>query len=166
LVPSKIQAHFVGSPVDPSVNTTVSWLPRRLGPGSSKPSELSSSGEFDYNFEQPGEIIFETSLEFRRNLFGFIDGALFLDAGNVWAFSDLGNEGALFEIDDFYNEIAVGTGLGLRFDFSFLIIRTDFAFKLFDPAQDLGQRWVGDQINLNLNSNFGPVLNIGIGYPF
>jgi len=147
-------------------NSVRAWAPRRLGPGSSKPSTLLANGEFDYEIEQPGEIILETSLEFRRNIFGFIDGALFVDAGNVWAFSDLGKEGALFEIDDFYNEIAVGTGLGLRFDFSFLIIRTDFAFKMFDPAQDLGQRWVGDQINLNLNSNFGPVLNIGIGYPF
>lgn len=145
-------------------NSIRAWEPRGLGPGS---YQLPDSIRFSNNFiEQQGEIILETSIEFRRNIVGFIDGAFFVDAGNIWSLNENNKIGSLFEVKDFYKEIAVGAGFGLRFDFSFLIIRTDFAFKLFDPSQNLGERWVADKINLSTKSYFGPLLNIGIGYPF
>ncbi|MGM0579789.1 MAG: BamA/TamA family outer membrane protein [Bacteroidota bacterium] len=145
-------------------NSIRAWSPRRLGPGSFV--ETDDDGNFIYSFEQPGEIIFETSVEVRRNLINFLDGALFLDAGNVWSFSENGNPGSDFEWDKVFNEIAIGTGFGLRIDFSFLILRFDFAFKLYDPARDPGERWTISEWNLGTRDNYGPALNIGIGYPF
>jgi outer membrane protein assembly factor BamA len=145
-------------------NSIRAWAPRRLGPGSYVATD--EEGNFIYNFEQPGEIIFETSIEVRRNLINFLDGALFIDAGNVWSFSENDNPGSDFQWDRFFNEIAIGTGFGLRIDFSFLILRFDLAFKLYDPARDPGERWTIDEWNLGTRSNYGPALNIGIGYPF
>ncbi|WP_375578962.1 BamA/TamA family outer membrane protein [Marivirga tractuosa] len=145
-------------------NSIRAWAPRRLGPGSYV--ETNDEGNFIYSFEQPGEIIFETSFEVRRNLINFLDGALFLDAGNVWSFSENGKPGSVFQFDRFYKEIAIGTGFGLRIDFSFLILRFDFAFKLYDPARDPGERWTISEWNLGTRQNYGPALNIGIGYPF
>jgi len=76
--------------------------------------------------------------------------------------------GADFRYDRFYKEIAVGTGIGLRMDFDFLVIRLDLATKVIDPSQDEGNRWVLD--NLKFNQPFGvrgqTVFNFGIGYRF
>jgi len=146
-------------------NSIRAWAPRRLGPGSFV--ETDDEGNFIYNFEQPGEIILETSFEVRRNLINFLDGALFLDAGNVWTFADdAENPGSQFKLNEFYKEIAIGTGFGLRIDFSFLILRFDLGFKLYDPAREPGERWTISEWNLGTRQNYGPALNIGIGYPF
>lgn len=144
------------------------WQARRLGPGSSVPT-TGNDGEYDYTNEQPAEMILETMLEYRRNLFGYFDMALFIDAGNSWMVGfDAARPGADFRFDRFYKELAVGTGLGLRMDFDFLIIRLDLATKAIDPAKPLGERWVFD--NVNFRRPFGvrgqTVLNFGIGYPF
>ncbi|MGK7392266.1 MAG: BamA/TamA family outer membrane protein [Candidatus Cyclobacteriaceae bacterium M2_1C_046] len=148
------------------------WRPRRLGPGSYTP--IDTTGSFpvvSYDFEQQGEILFEGSVEWRQNLIGFIDYALFADFGNIWTFNrDPSREGAQFELDRFYKEIAVGSGMGLRFDFSFLILRLDAGVKIYDPARPEGKRFI-------LSDGFydAPfirskaetlVFNIGIGYPF
>lgn len=169
-------------------NSIRAWKPRRLGPGSfavyqdqSADQRLGSndlnSQEYvavNYGNERQGELIIESSFELRKDLAGFLEGAFFIDAGNIWLsklqtvdpeddgdgeFSD-----GKFRLDTFINEVAVGTGLGLRFDLSFLIFRLDMGIKMFDPGQPKGKRFVGDQ----LFSNFGPLteFNIGIGYPF
>jgi outer membrane protein assembly factor BamA len=145
-------------------NSIRAWAPRRLGPGSFV--ETDEEGNFIYSFEKPGEIILETSIELRRNLINFLDGAFFIDAGNVWSFSENEDEGSDFKWDRFYKEIAIGTGVGLRIDFSFLILRFDFGFKLYDPAREAGERWTISEWNLGTRQNYGPALNIGIGYPF
>ena len=152
------------------------WTPRRLGPGSQIP-EINSDGSFNYQFEQPGEVLLETSVELRQKLFGIVNGALFIDAGNVWRASgspvDPGNqevnlenlERGEFNINDFYREIAVGAGIGVRLDFSFLLVRLDVATKIHDPARrDIPNdptwffRPFGNQDET--------VFNLGIGYPF
>ena len=143
------------------------WRPRRLGPGSYTP--LDTLGQYDDRFEQFGEIIIEASWEIRRNLFGFVDGAFFVDAGNVWTFEEEEDrEGGKFEFDRFYKEIAIGSGLGLRFDFSFLVLRFDGAFKIYDPARRAGSRFVFSRgfDNETFNTQDLFVINIGIGYPF
>ncbi len=145
-------------------NSIRAWAPRRLGPGSFVAKD--DDGDFDYSFEQPGKIILETSLEVRRNLIGFLDGALFLDAGNIWNFKANDKPGSNFEINTFYKQIAIGTGVGLRIDFSFLILRFDVGFKVYDPARKQGSRWTVNEWNLGNKKNYGPTLNIGIGYPF
>ncbi|WP_394369794.1 translocation and assembly module lipoprotein TamL [Litoribacter ruber] len=144
------------------------WQPRRLGPGSFTP-QLREDGTFDYRFEQPGEIVFETMFEYRRKLFGYFDGAFFIDAGNIWTFlPDPTREGAQFRATEFYKEIAVGTGVGLRMDFDFLVLRLDMGVKALDPAQPEGERFVLDKISLArpLGERGQAVFNIGIGYPF
>jgi hypothetical protein len=84
-----------------------------------------------------------------------------------------GDDG-IFRFNSFFNEIAVGAGAGLRFDFSFLIFRLDWAFQIIDPAQKAGNRFVLDDLNiLNLSNQRNrelfrnkTSLNIGIGFPF
>jgi outer membrane protein assembly factor BamA len=140
------------------------WAPRRLGPGSYVATD--EEGNFDYSFEQPGQIILETSVEARRNLFSIIEGAIFVDAGNVWNFVPLDKPGSDFQVNRFYKEIAIGTGFGIRMDFSFLILRLDIGYKVYDPARKSGERWVISEWNFGNRQNYGPAFNIGIGYPF
>ncbi len=144
------------------------WQARRLGPGSSTPL-TGAGGIYDYTNEQPAEMILESMLEYRRKLFSYFDMAVFLDAGNSWMIGrDEARPGADFRYDRFYKEIAIGTGVGLRMDFDFLVIRLDLATKALDPARMEGERWVLD--NIRFNRPFGEkgqtVFNFGIGYPF
>nr|WP_197687241.1 BamA/TamA family outer membrane protein [Aquiflexum balticum] len=143
------------------------WQPRRLGPGSNTPNTF-NDGTFDYRFEQPGEILFEGMFELRSKLYGYFDGAFFIDIGNTWTFNeDLTRPGANFEFNRFYKEIAVGTGLGLRMDFEFLVLRLDMGVKAVDPARDVGERFIlGDFFKSFLGERGQTVFNIGIGYPF
>jgi outer membrane protein assembly factor BamA len=162
-------------------NSIRAWRPRRLGQGSFKPlisDDISQNGYFDYKFEKPGDMILEASIVLRKKLFGVVEGAVFLDAGNVWTFNSLKKEtggvivengNSKFEAKEFYKEIGVGTGFGFRFNFSFLILRFDVGMKVYDPARDEGSRFVLD--NAKPFRPFGVekepmIYNIGIGYPF
>jgi outer membrane protein assembly factor BamA len=172
-------------------NSIRAWRPRRLGPGSAEPAistEPEKDGLYNYNFEKPSEILLEASIELRQKLFGFVNGALFIDAGNVWSFQPVntkdsdGNiiedKSSQFRIDRFYKEFGVGTGFGLRFDFSFLILRFDVGIKVYDPARESGEKFVLDKVRFwkpyatlgqdGLYRNFKePVIyNVGIGFPF
>jgi len=146
------------------------WKPRRLGPGSY--NHIDENGQVSYQFEQQGEIILEANIEFRQKLIGMLNWAAFIDAGNIWTIKeDLSRPGAQFTFRSFYREIAVGAGLGLRFDFSFFIIRFDAAGKIIDPARPLGKRFI-----LNTGFNDAPfdsskftepvIYTLSIGYPF
>ncbi len=147
-------------------NSIRAWLPRRLGPGSTRPRYTSNN----LSIEAPGELLLEGNLELRGHLvdfFGKIDYALFVDAGNVWNFtgSELGP--GTFGWKKFFREIAVGTGFGLRYDLNFVVIRFDFGAKVYDPYL---QRFVLDELQFsklfnNRQTNFLN-LNIGVGYPF
>lgn len=153
-------------------NSIKAWQPRRLGPGSY--SGRDENGNISYQIEQPGDIIFESGVELRTKLFGFLNWAYFIDIGNVWTwYEDRSREGAQFKLNRFASELAVGTGMGLRLDFSFLLVRVDLGIKVFDPAQELGRRFVLDDFQFstpenpeNLRVINTPQLNIGIGYPF
>ena len=131
------------------------WPVRTLGPGSYK----ANPNEFP---NQSGDIKLEANAEYRFAMIGPFEGALFADMGNIWSLKD-NRPGAEFNISRFYKEIAIGTGIGLRYDFSFVIIRVDLGIKLHDPSQDTGSRWVAASNMLkkdNLNVAFA------IGYPF
>ena len=144
------------------------WQARRLGPGSSTPI-TGPGGNYDYRNEQPAEMILESMFEYRRKLFSYFDMAVFIDAGNSWMIGrDDARPGADFRYYRFYKEIAVGTGVGLRMDFDFLVIRLDLATKALDPAREEGQRWILDNIRFNkpLGEKGQTVFNFGIGYPF
>jgi outer membrane protein assembly factor BamA len=108
-------------------------------------------------------------MEWRQKLFGFVNYALFLDAGNVWANRPGASEAAQFKTNTFLSEFGVGTGFGLRFDFTFLILRLDIGMKVWDPARPSNDRFVlGNTRFLGpYGKNSEPVIyNIGIGYPF
>ena len=167
-------------------NSVRAWRPRRLGIGSAPPplsTNPSGNGIFDYRYERPGEIMLEGSIEWRKKLFGFVNGAIFIDAGNVWTFAQrappsttepttapwAGDGNTKFYVDSFYKEIAVGTGFGLRMDFSFLVLRVDVGIKVWDPARPVGDRFVLGNFKFTgpYDMNREPVIyNIGIGYPF
>jgi outer membrane protein assembly factor BamA len=138
-------------------NSLRAWPPRRLGPGSYKAAE----GENQFQFERPGEILLEANIELRQKLFKFLEGALFIDAGNVWnRKSGTEQAGSDFQFDRFYKEIAVGTGFGVRLNFSFFILRLDFGVRVYDPSETEGNRYVLPKQYKNVVANFG------VGYPF
>ncbi len=166
-------------------NSLRAWRPRRLGLGSAPPplsEDPVKDGLFDYSFERPGEILLEGSVELRKKLFGFVSGAVFVDWGNVWSFNEnLGNVdpsepnrapwvgSTKFQFENLFKEIAIGTGFGLRFDFSFLVLRFDMGIKVHDPAREEGDRFVLNKFKFfkPFGTNKEPVIyNIGIGYPF
>ncbi|WP_375446108.1 BamA/TamA family outer membrane protein [uncultured Fibrella sp.] len=175
-------------------NSVRAWLPRRLGLGASYPRSTvladgttapvfadDKSGQFDYRFEQPGDVLIEGSAELRARLFKFVadvNGAVFVDAGNVWLLRDPGNNpNAVFRPGTFYEQLAVGTGLGLRLDFSFFVLRFDFAVKAYDPSrryvdaatgQLVDERFILNKFSFkNAFSGTNPVnVVFGIGYPF
>ena len=138
---------------------------RELGPGSYHPPDTADAGIF---IEQTGDIKLEANVELRFGIVSFLEGAVFLDAGNVWLMESFEDRpGAQFHLSDFYKEIAVGTGLGLRADFSFLVLRLDLAFPLRKPYLPEGERWVVDEIfGYKGWAGQNLVLNIAIGYPF
>ncbi|WP_343617528.1 BamA/TamA family outer membrane protein [Flavobacterium sp.] len=146
-------------------NSIRAFRARTLGPGSYVlPDNLTNN----YTPDQSGDIKLEFSTEYRAKLFSIVRGAVFLDAGNIWLLNaDPNKPGAEFS-KDFMKELAVGAGVGLRFDLSFLILRTDLAMPLRNPALPDGQRWVIDDINFGSSSwrKDNLILNIAIGYPF
>jgi outer membrane protein assembly factor BamA len=142
-------------------NSVRAWSPRRLGTGSY--ATRFSDGTRDYYTEQPGELLLEGSVEYRFPVYSFIKGALFTDFGNVWTLQpDNTRPGAEFRLDRFAKQFAVGSGLGIRMDFTFLILRFDIATKVYDPTDD--EPWLIRRA-LRQTSN-QTVVNIGIGYPF
>ncbi|ABG59183.1 BamA/TamA family outer membrane protein [Cytophaga hutchinsonii] len=141
-------------------NSIRAWRYRRLGPGSyANPDETKQ-----YTNEEPGNIVIETNFEFRRKLYSFIEGAYFIDAGNVWLLQeDKTRPGGEFKYFKSVPEIAIGTGAGLRLNFTFIIVRLDVAFKAWDPANALEDRYVLFKFE---DKNNRPVYNFSLGYPF
>ena len=149
------------------VSSIRSFQARGLGPGSFNVDSLRASSSFQ--FDQTGDIKLEWNTEYRFPIFGYVKGAAFLDVGNVWLFrKDEDRPGAVFSFRDFTDELAVGTGLGLRLDTDFVVIRLDIGVPLRIPYRPEGQRWVIDEFN-PLNRSYrrnNLVYNIAIGYPF
>jgi outer membrane protein assembly factor BamA len=138
------------------------WPVRSLGPGSFKPD----SAAF---LNQTADIKLEANAEYRFKLFWILEGAVFLDAGNIWtAKYDEGQPGSQFVLNKFYKDIAVGMGAGLRFDFKFVIGRIDVGMKLRDPLLPEGSKWTIQPGQYNFKNNFKNdfTMVIAIGYPF
>lgn len=132
-------------------NDNRAWQPYGLGPG--------SSGALD-DFNEANMKI-AISGEFRFKILGSLKGALFADAGNIWNVLDnVDDEKSTFTQFKDLKDIALGTGFGLRYDLSFFVIRFDFGFKTYNPADEINKRWFRDYNFAN------SVLNFGINYPF
>ncbi len=139
-------------------NSIRAWQVRNLGPGSYS-EELTSSYP-----NKTADIKLEANIEYRFKLFWLLEGALFVDAGNIWAINSSDErEGALFQTNTFYKEIAIGTGFGTRFDFSFFVFRLDLGIKAMDPSVIDGQNWIIGNRKMT-SDDF--TINLGIGYPF
>lgn len=140
------ESFFAGGP-----NDIRAWTAYNLGPGSSF-----STNEFnEANFK------ITLSAEQRFNILGRFNGAIFVDAGNIWnVFDNVEDERATFTGFESLEDMAIGSGFGLRYDFGFFVLRGDIGFKTYDPSRPLGNRWFKDY-------NFSnAVYNIGVNYPF
>lgn len=110
------------------------WSVRGLGPG----RYVSRNGTIDY-INQSGDIKIDLSLEYRLHMFWKLNGALFVDAGNIWTMYDYSDQpGGTFHWDEFYTQIAVSYGVGLRLDLNFLVLRLDAAMKALNPIYEEG----------------------------
>jgi outer membrane protein insertion porin family len=137
-----------------------------LGPGTYRIPDSVAANSF---IDQAGDIKLEANTEYRFPIVSIVRGALFFDAGNIWLMrEDPGRPGAKFSGTTFLDEIAVGTGFGLRLDLSFFILRCDLAFPLRVPSLPTTERWVISKINFGdpLWRKNNLALNIAIGYPF
>jgi outer membrane protein insertion porin family len=153
-----IKQFFIGG-----TNSIRAFRSRSIGPGTYLPLPNKT-----FLPDQSGDVKLEMNTELRMQIAGILHGAAFVDAGNIWLFNNNPNKpGSKFQ-GDFLSELAVGAGLGLRFDISFLVLRLDVAFPLRKPFLTPGNRWVISQIDILdpgwRKSNL--VYNLGIGYPF
>lgn len=154
-----VKQFFVGGS-----NSIRAFRARTLGPGSYDPRSQNAT----FFFDQSGDVKLEVNAEYRANLYKFLNAAVFADAGNVWLINeDPTRPGGKFS-KDFAKEIAVGAGVGLRLDFSILILRLDLAMPLRIPYYEEGERWTFNQIDFGNKSwrRDNLILNIAIGYPF
>lgn len=139
-------------------NSVRGWSTRSLGPGTYQ-SVNDSKAEF---VNQTGDIKLDLNIESRHKMGEYFEVAGFLDAGNIWTLKRYDSQkGGQFKLSEFYKEIAVAYGLGLRFDLGFLLLRLDTGVRAYDPGENLGDRFV----------LFKPTLrrmawHFGIGYPF
>jgi outer membrane protein assembly factor BamA len=140
------------------LNSMRAWPARTLGPGS-----YNGSNEGDSNIKYYlGDIKIEANAEHRFKLFWHLDGAVFIDAGNIWTFyEDENRPGTQFDLRNFAGQIAAGGGLGIRLDLDFFVFRVDGGVKLRDPSRS-GNKWIITQGIGNNDWN----MNFGIGYPF
>lgn len=137
-------------------NSMRGWVPRTLGPGSSP--ELRNT----LYPAQVGDMRLEANLEFRFPIWYIFHGALFFDAGNVWYLrqTEGSNPSEVFHFNDFYKQLGFNSGLGLRIDATFVILRIDLGVQLHNPGRPVGERWIHDFKWKNM------ALNFGVGYPF
>ncbi|HSJ12682.1 MAG TPA: BamA/TamA family outer membrane protein [Gillisia sp.] len=141
-----IRSFFAGGP-----NDNRAWQVYDLGPGS-------TGGRNEFN-EANMKLAFNA--EYRFNIFGALNSAVFIDTGNIWNVLDIVEDprATFTSLSDLKN-IAIGSGTGLRYDFNFFVLRLDVGFKTYDPARPEGERWFKDY---NFNN---AVWNVGINYPF
>ena len=142
------------------------FAPRTIGPGSQSRDTIPDQLQVG---QYTGNMLIESSVEYRMPIGRFPELAFFVDAGNIWLNSGPdASEETRFRLKRFYRELAVGAGAGLRINLGFFVLRLDLAFPLTKPYLPAGQRWVGDNLQFgnrdwrreNLNWNFS------FGYPF
>jgi len=143
-------------------NSLRAWRPRRVGPGTFSDS---SAGLL---FDRSGELLVLANVEYRfQVLKKMLEGAIFLDAGNVWNINRSSQLlPGVFRGRNLLSEMAVNTGLGFRFDFQFFLMRFDWGIPLRDPSEPLASRWVITQIAAPGFIRNYTALTLGIGYPF
>lgn len=141
-----VRSYFAGGP-----NDNRGWFPYSLGPGKTNALQDFNEANFKLAF----------NLEYRFPIVGDFKGALFADAGNIWnVFDDVEDPDAKFKGISSFKDIALGSGFGIRYDFTYFVFRADIGFKTYNPAEEDSKRWFRDYNFAN------SVLQIGINYPF
>jgi outer membrane protein assembly factor BamA len=137
-------------------NSIRAFRARSIGPGVyDLPDELATS-----YFDQTGDIKLETNVEYRFPISGFLRGALFVDAGNIWLIEESPDRpGGEFTPGKIFQQLALGTGFGLRIDVEYFVLRFDLGVPLRRPGESVTP-------SVSLSGKDGAVLNIAIGYPF
>lgn len=140
-------------------NSVRGWSVRGLGPGKFK----GNNGSIDF-INQTGDVKLDFNLELRSYLFWKLYGAAFVDAGNIWTLRSYEEQpGGQFLVDEFYKQIAVAYGLGLRLNFDYFILRFDMGMKAVNPAYDT-QRAHYPLLHPNLGRDFS--FHFAVGLPF
>jgi len=129
------------------------WQARTIGPGHSDLNDIFVIPS------QTGDMKLEANLEFRAPLFWKFEGAVFADAGNIWALSGTDNDDERFAL----SSIGGDWGLGLRLNLDFILVRVDLGMKVHDPARAEGDRWIQPYKWLS-SGNYA--VHFGVGYPF
>jgi outer membrane protein assembly factor BamA len=146
-----VKRYFIGG-----ANDIRAWQVRTIGPG--------SYSNIYRNYDQIADMKLMFNMEYRFPIFSIIQGALFVDAGNIWAIDKNDNRGgALFRFTEFYKQIALGTGFGFRFDLKFLVLRFDIGIPVYNPSISDDPQWFESFRPFKINKF---TLNFGIGYPF
>jgi outer membrane protein insertion porin family len=156
-----VKQYFVGGS-----NSLRGFQPRSIGPGVNQRPPSTGAPLLQ---DGGGDIKLETNTELRLKFNQFLQGAVFLDAGNVWIYKDemVAGEGNTFS-SNFLNELAVSAGAGLRIDLGYFVLRADLAFPLRRPYPTNDEFWVTRQIDFGSRDwrRNNLILNIAIGYPF
>ena len=144
-------------------NSNRGWAARTLGPGGYR----GSGKQIDFN-NQSGDIRLNLNLEYRVKVWWVFELAAFVDAGNIWTIYDYESQpDGVFKWTEFYKQIALAYGVGVRMDFDFFIFRVDFGVKLYDPSRRYdgsGAQWRTAGNGLNWTDDMA--LHFAIGYPF
>ena len=140
-------------------NSVRGWSVRSLGPG----SFIGNDGNIDF-INQTGDIKLDMSVEMRMHLFWKFDGAVFVDAGNIWTIRDYKEQpGGQFSFDTCWEQIAVSYGLGLRLNLNYFLLRLDAGMKAINPAYKDSERHY-PLVNPNFKRDF--TLHFAVGLPF
>ena len=140
-------------------NSVRGWSVRELGPGKFKGTD----GRIDF-INQTGDIKLDLNAELRSSLFWKFQGAVFVDAGNIWTLRNYAEQpGGQFKFSEFYKQIAVAYGLGLRLNFDYFILRLDMGMKAINPAYDsANEHWAIIHPKLSRDFDF----HFAVGLPF
>lgn len=152
VVPFREQFYIGGA------NSVRAFAVRSIGPGG---FHVNATDKYSY-FDQTGTFKFETNWEYRFHIFSYFHGAAFVDAGNVWLLKDdPSRPGAKLEMKNFFNQLAVGTGVGLRFDMEMLVVRADLGIGVHLPYESSRKGY----FNIPRFKD-GYSFHLAIGYPF
>ncbi len=144
-------------------NSLRGWRPRTIGPGSYIPASN------NFRIDRAGDLIIQANVEYRFQMIAKkLEGAFFIDAGNVWIMRDVNNvdESKLFKLNKAYQDIAANAGLGLRIDFQFFLFRLDYGFQIHNPELEDSKKLIIKDFARNQYFTKYGMINFGIGYPF
>lgn len=155
-----VKQFYLGGP-----STLRAFRFRGIGPG----TYINDTDDFVNSIDQAGDVKLLLNLEYRFTIYRYLKAALFADIGNIWLLrEDVDRPGGTFYFNEFYRQLAIGSGLGIRLDFDIFVIRLDVGVPLRKPYLDPGKEWINNFTESSWRDwrKNNLVWNIAIGYPF